>query len=242
MTTEQYQDDGWELEEGMFDDFTGVIGEAYFATDAQYGDNLCLQLFFEVVGMDKPNRVLLGCGPDWQGVDNGESAKHPSKGKFNAQSKVGLFISNLLKLPGARDVMAKRGRQTQAACYRGLKLHMKKIDKDYGGEIGVKQALVPVEFLGVDAEYSSNGSGATAAPAAPAPAVSAPAAQATSVITEELRGTLLDLASNSESYESFVDKALAMEGVQGNPKVEALVMDVRAGSIWKTSQTLKEGV
>lgn len=236
--TMQEQIEGFDLDEGSaFDDFVGVITDAYFGTDASYnqGQSLCLIVTFESAEFDKPNRQMFACGKGWTQENNGERAvrEDGAKKNFVKTSKVGMFISHALKVGAGHAMKKNGGDQFNAASYRGLKLHMRKIDHDYGGELGVKKVLVPVEFFGVDA--AAAGEGAVAAKVI----ANVAAASSGGDLNPELLAAIKSVAASAATHEEFVDKALAIPGVEDDAKLSAAVLSSKAGSIWSIAQANK---
>lgn len=240
MTTTDQQamdlGDGWDLDEGsIFDDFTGTIVEAYFATDARIGNGqvLCLMLTFEGPELTKPIVEKFSCGKGWIAGDaQGETAvrEDGAKKNFVKSSKVGLFITEALRVGAGPTMKAKGGTQFNAASYRGLKFHIKAIEKDYGGEIGVKKVRVPVAFLGTDDAATGDTSSAPA---------KAPAAGGAAVEESPLLAKVRELAATASTHDEFMEAAFAVPGVEDDAKVASAVMSTKPGSIWAVAQANK---
>lgn len=223
------EDDGWELDKGVFRDFEGVIEDAYFAVDNSYGNGtLCLQLFFTGPDFDKPNRILLSCGKDWTAADaNGEEAEHATRKAFADNSGAGLFVKHLVGLPGVREKMAKRGNQRQAKTYRGLKLHMSTIEVDYKGEIGVKEKLVPVAFLGIeDVDQPTN--------SAPAPREVANTPNAGPDIPEAIVERVKGYVAASATQDEYFAKVDADAEIANDAKLTGWALNPRPTGPWAT--------
>ena len=217
----------WGTESGLTENYVLTVEDAYFTTDARYnsGESLLLKWKGHAVDADSGEPVLFGrdedeeevevsfpVGKNWDTNDGGKTAESSAgRGKFNQNSRYGKVINRSLakKGDGGFDIghiLQDRGRPQQADVWKGLKFLMKYEETNYGGDIGVKSALMPVKFMG-EADGAAGGSSAT--PAATGETTGAAASSS----NKALVARLTKLAKESESHSAFVDKALDIEGV-----------------------------
>lgn len=230
LADEQY-DDGWGLSEGtVLGEGVVTIDSAEFGFDASYGNGEIPLAIFEgnVVSDDGEAhdwRKLYSVGKGWDVVDQGariqrEDGRPKGVGK---QSKYGLWIAGAMEA-GAAEVLRGRGKQTEAKVWEGLTFEVRAKETDYGGEIGKKQTLVPVRFVGEGSAKTATGS-APAAQSAATTAAPTATAQA-SGLSASLKAKLKKLAKECESHDEFVDRAFVeVDGVDGNGEAETLVAD-----------------
>jgi hypothetical protein len=216
----------FELDEGGYlDDEVVTVVDAYFAPDAKYAsDQLCLQLFLrrdEADGDNEPVRQLFSLGNGWSSENNGASVTRVEGKKkvFHKTSSMGLFLGGLNATGAAKAMLGDGKSPFDANSYLGLQIRLGTVEVDYKGEIGKKQKLIPVEFLGfVDVDGDGQSGTVTAG------AKAEPKAKGIVDMPDEVRVKLTELAKAAGTHAEFVEKALDVDGVQGNPALEAAVM------------------
>ncbi len=214
---------GWEptKSSGLIDDTDITITKAEFNYDAGYAGGEQLVLILEGTS-DHPEhpefRQFYSIGKGWETNDRGATVESNLDG-FNEQTQYWKFIEAALDTDAA-PVLAERGFPSTAAIWEGLRFHVKRKDVDYGGQIGVKQVLVPTKFLG---EVGDNPKAETPATEAPAEAPAAPAGASNGILEAKLKG----LAHSATSHNDFIEKVLEAHGdeVQADMDLYARVVD-----------------
>jgi len=140
----------WELSEssGLLDKADIVITGAEFNYDAGYADGEQLLLILSGTSNQEgweEFTQFLSIGKGWDSPDNGATVE--GNEMFNKNSQYGLFIQGAID-SGAGGVLQERGFPNKASIWVGLQFHVERKDVDYGGEIGVKQVLVPTAYNG----------------------------------------------------------------------------------------------
>ena len=189
----------WDLVEtsGLLDDADIEITGAEFNYDAGYANGEQLLLIFSGTSNQEgweEFTQFLSIGKGWDSPDNGASVE--GNENFNANSQYGRFIQGALD-SGAGGVIKDRGFPDKASIWVGLKFHVKRVDVDYGGEIGVKQVLVPTAF---------NGEATSTAPKAEAP-VETPTTGAANGSDAVLRAKILAL-KNAPNHDAFIEEVI----------------------------------
>ena len=142
----------WQTKVGQFNDMEMVITDAEFGYRDDYNEGeseLLIWTFDDLNGEEREHLISIGTG--WDIADKGARVESDSEdGRFHDTSLLGRYIERFLEL-GMQDVLKEDGRDDPrvASAYIGLKFHMKNEKKDFGGEIGEKEHLMPLEFLGV---------------------------------------------------------------------------------------------
>lgn len=218
MPDDIVSDESWETTSGLLDDFDGEVVESYFGYNPQYGGGDTLLLNWKVKTAEGDQDLLISCGKKWETVDGGKSAQRTDGGKeqFVKTSHYGMILERVKKL-GAIDVLRTRGRATEADLWTGTRWHFKREKVSYGGEIGDKEKVMPVDFLGEGAGASGGNGG-----------------QTTSSLDPTLKASILALASECKGadkpYDVFLTNAYQIEGVDGNPDAEKFVVDAQNGA------------
>lgn len=228
-------EESFEGETGLLDDYDATIVEAWFAPDQRFSNNLCLQfkLLVDAEEGGEPEEIeeLWSCGPDWESMDGGETAEHPKgKGKFNKASKVQRMISSAVEA-GAGPVLAGRGTAMEAKIWNGLRFHFKRTSYDYTyqGAEGKSQVLGMRAFLGEEDAASSSPSGSgSSGSAEPKPAAASALDGLDSEVVEALKTAK---AEAGDSHNSFVDKAMELTAVTSNPTLMVAIAD--PDGLWK---------
>lgn len=233
MVDEVTLDEAWETESGLLEQYVGTITRSWFATDARYNDGNTMMLHWEIATNDPDipevtEKFPIGGG--WDSSDGGATVVHEKgKQKFNNSSIYGKIVKRVNDGDGVLHdvlpVLKQRGRPTQANIWDGLTFEFKREEFDYGGEIGKKARVMPVKFLGENAQAPL----ATATPAAAsAPAASAPApapAAASDDVDPVVAAKLRQAARNAGSHQAFLDAAMEIDGVTTNEALLGQVVD-----------------
>lgn len=220
-TEEATLDEAWETETGLLDEYQGTITRSWFATDARYNDGNTIMLHWEIATNDPEFPEVtekFPCGSGWDSRDGGKTIAHElGKVKFNKNSIYGRIVDRLTKADGslhdALTTIKGRGRPTSADIWEGLTFHFKREEHNYGGDIGVKSRVMPLKFVGLDAQVSTESTKAEAAPAA--------TTEIDPVVAAKLRKAVTDAANHQE----FVDAAMAVDGVVGDDDLLASIVD-----------------
>ncbi len=241
-----YEDD-WGTETGLVDNFVLRVEESWFATDARYNGGETLLLNWkgktsEPIGSDGETEFTASfpVGSGWVSNDGGETAvSEKGRGKFNQSSIYGKIIESVKagKAEGGLGIMsliAGRGRPTEAKVWNGLTFRMKQVEFNYGGEIGKKSRLMPVEFLGEGVDPADFAAGGTS-DAQAASANTSTASAAAPAGGGDLEATLTALAKASDTHQAFVDKALEIPAVSEDATLLERVVD-EAGGIYSTAR------
>lgn len=238
--------DLWETTSGLPDDFTFTVTGARFVFDPNYnnGQTLLLEWEGEAEGVDLDQPLRFSCGNGWDTPDNGKTAVHPKQKLFNKRSHYGMLIDRCIKDLGMGDILRRRGVPTEAKVWVGLRFHMKRETIDFGGEIGEKERLLPVQFLG----EVGNGK-AAAKPAAPKTAAKpAPKAEpepepdsdgeyggAPAELVEAVKKVFKKhkalVKAGKSSFDKAQEEALAIDGITDYPDLVAAVVDEESG-LW----------
>ena len=191
----------WELVEtsGLLDKADIEITSAEFNYDAGYADGEQLLLILsgtsDQEGWEEFTQFF-SIGKGWDSPDNGATVE--GNESFNANSQYGRFIQGALD-SGAGSVIKDRGFPNKASIWINLRFHVERVDVDYGGEIGVKQVLIPTAYNGeatgkADApvETTATESGAT------------PASNGSDAV---LRAKILAL-KNAPNHDAFIEEVI----------------------------------
>lgn len=115
-----------------------------------------------------------------------------------------------------------------AESWVGHKFRMDNVDVDFGGQIGQRTFLLPVEYLGYEGVTAAPVAAApVAAPVTAAPTAAAPAASAGEALMMQLQA----LANAATNYADFQKAALAVPGVSPDSGLLLQVADQQNG-IW----------
>lgn len=149
-------EDLWGTESGLFSDYQGKVVDAWFGNDSKVGNGQVLILFLKMQ-TDVPEHPewteRYTCGPDWQTIDGGKTAVHPTKKKFNSNAQAGTFVDKALAC-GAGPELKERGKPpTDAGAWLGTSWYMEAVEKT--GQLGDGREFrsvrnYPSKFLGID--------------------------------------------------------------------------------------------
>jgi hypothetical protein len=210
----------WELVEttGLLDDADITITGAEFNYDAGYanGEQLLLILSGTSTHPDYPEFTqFFSIGKGWETLDQGATVVGEATG-FHKNSQYGHFIQGAIE-SGAGEVLQARGMPDKASIWVGLKFHVKRVDVDYGGEIGVKQVLKPTAFLGEVGKAD-----------APAPQVAETGATPTEAAGGNgvLKAEVIALANSAANHDAFLEEVITKHpDIQKDPALFADVVD-----------------
>lgn len=188
---------------GLFEG-TLTIEKAYFGYDAGYlsGEQELFILEGDGEGQDDQVRQFYSIGSGWDVENGGESVS--GHDKFRDNSAYGRFIDAALKTD-AKAVIQERGYPDQASVWEGLRFKMKRKSFDYGEQIGKKEYLVPVKFLGE--------------------AKAAKPKKKTGGSSKKLRKELVGLAKNADDFDDFLVEALDLDGLEDDADLYGQVID-----------------
>lgn len=236
MVDNDYTDD-WGTDSGLVTDFVLRVDEAFFATDARYNGGETLLLNFKgktdkPIGQDGENEYTVSypCGSGWVSNDGGESAvSEKGASKFNNQSIMGKIVTSVMtpKSEGGLDIMnllKSRGRPTQAKTWKGLTFRFETVEFNYGGEIGKKERVMPVEFIGENVDPATGVAGAAGAGAGAATATATEGTTGAGALEARLRA----MAKTTDTHAAFVDKALEIPEVSADSALLERVVDENA--------------
>lgn len=236
----------WTTTTGLLDEWTGVVSDAHFKTDAQYqnGEVLILQLDFATEDSEDGTwSETFPCGKGWSTKDGGKNAKHESGAArgFNKATAMGKLIDRCVGELGMMDVLGGRGPATKAEVWVGLNFHFKRETEEYEirGEKRTSNRALPIEFLGEgegESKPAAKASGtakkaasSTAAEdkvaAAKAKAAAKKAAEAGGGDEDPIKAALTSLATEHDTHEAFLDAAMEVEGVMDDDDLLASVVD-----------------
>lgn len=141
--------DSWTTELSSFDDYVGTVEDAWFGIDPNYNEEAVL-LHWEISSTDFENARVekFPVGKGWTVEDGGKSASHFAGKRFHSQSTYGKIIDRAVSEFGLAETLRARGLATQADVWTGLTFHFHREEFDYGGEIGKRSRVMPIEFLG----------------------------------------------------------------------------------------------
>ncbi len=219
---------------GLKDDFTFIVDHSYFGTDAAYQDGQQLLLIWEGRDAedDSPHTEKFSVGKGWATEDLGRTMVNPKSMKINNNSIYGRILKWAVEneKPLVALMIERGGDARSSAIWNGLKFQMKVESMNYGKEIGVRERLMPAEFLGVEGE----------APKAAAPSVassqptSSPVTTSTNGAVSMAEKILARLASTSDSFETFVEGALELPEVMSDNALRARISDESESGFFAT--------
>lgn len=227
-------DDAWGTETGLVDDFVLRVDKSWFATDARYNNGETLLLNWQgavdqPIGSDGDMEFTASfpVGGGWVSNDGGDTAEsEKGRAKFNSSSIYGRIVDSAIAEKkdgglGIGSLVKGRGRPTQAKIWEGLTFRMKQVEFNYGGEIGKKSRLMPVEFLGenVDPADFATGGDVRAATGTASTSTETTASAGT------LEARLKAMAKTTDTHAAFVDKALEIPEVSEDAALLERVVD-----------------
>lgn len=257
--------DPFAFSSGFIDDVDIEVLDAFFAFDPEYNNGQTLRLSLDVMTDDEDfgemGRGVLRpypCGDGWTAEDKGAVAvrEDGAQKTFNRNASIAKLVSAMMDCDGVEDVLRSEGRgdPRKASTYIGLKFHMKNKEFDYGGEIGKRDLLLPVEFLGVSGGPAPRAAGAVKKAAAPvskaapaptnapakkaAPAKAAPPKSTPGEVVAPVEGSPLyqqiyDIAWNAENQAKFVEACYEqVDGIAESDILAEFVLDESEGSLW----------
>lgn len=239
--------DPFQRESGLLGNVDVVIRDAEFTHRLEAFDPTKLELHLTVLveGDDGGEQVLfLGCGDGWETNDNGKTAvrEDGKERNFHANTKAGEFFNSLVDLMGSDPACDKELRarvsshptgSRDAEFWKGLKLHVDRVTRKGGGEIGDFDVLVVDGFNGVEGG-AGKAAGATKKAAKKAAPASKKAEAAEGGVTDEIRARLDEIADASADHDSFMEAAMAqVPEASTDDAVKAAVADDAEGSIWQ---------
>lgn len=188
----------WDVESGLVEKFDGTVEDAFFE-EGEYG--VTLKLVISSPQLDQDTELWFSCGKKGiEYVDDGHVDVSLAKnGRFNEQSGVGVLIKQLKGAPELLAQLSGKGGPDEAATYKGFSARWERL------QFGEKQDGSP-RYVTV--------------PTGPAGGEKAEA-KADEVI--DIPKWLADVCIASDTYDSFVEAALADERIDRSTR--KLVMD-----------------
>jgi hypothetical protein len=230
---------GWDtpLESGLLDNFDGTIIRSWFATDDKYQGGNQMLIHWEIKTDDIDQPVIekyYSVGKGWVSKDGGQTVEHESGNtskNFQGSSMYGRILVRCRDDFGMKDLMIERGLPFVAAIWNGLSFHFQTEELQFGSGLDARSAIMPNRFLGVGAVNGSAG----AAPGTPATAPAATglsaaeqlrqsranqqAAAVANAGEDELLSQVKSLAKAHDSFTSFQDAALGLDGVDAREDI-----------------------
>lgn len=238
--------DPFRLESGLLGNVDVKVRDAQFINDPAYnnGQTLQLALTLDVQGDDGGEKIEnFSCGDGWETTDGGATASREDGRdvNFNGQSKVGRLFGGLVDVMGSDPACDKAIRARvgdfplgprDAAFWKGLSIHVDRVEVDYGGEIGKRDVLVIDGFNGID---GAGGGGKAAGPTKKATKKAAATSKKESGgLTDDIKATLDEIADESADHDSFMERAFAeVPEASSDNAVKAAVADLSDDGIWK---------
>lgn len=216
----------WETSTGLLTDYIGTVTAARFKFDARYNSGATLLAEWDVA-TDNPEwpskSEWFPCGNGWTTTDGTNAFRTDGGDKFQRNSIYGRILETVKGSTEAMQALSERGDPTDASIWVGTKWRFAEVETDYGGDIGIKKRVMPVEFMGIDdnpqpAQGAGTGQGANG--------------QAPDDVVEALR----PIAARVDSHGDFVREAMAVNGAQSI--IDKIADDSDAGLFAK----LKSGV
>lgn len=220
-------DDEFELETGVKDDYDGIVADAWFGKTANAGETLFLFLKIQADDGEIVERRY-SCGDDWGSYDGGVTAEHATKKHFNNNSNIGRLVSAVMSLcedeVRARSAELNRMGPRNSKLLQGFKFHWEAFpdsgtrrDPTTGNQIPWSTTRVlPTKFLGIEGVSNPTAATPEAAPA------SATTGTTTADPSDPLSGVSAEVAAQikvlakSKSYPDFVDAVMGLTGVVEN--------------------------
>lgn len=216
---------------GGLANFTLTVDEAYFAIDQQYSERAGGDVYFlHWTGRtDIPDRPLMSSAdfhpkwsldPDFVSLDGGKTVVSQSGRKNKVGKAYGRMCAAAAtatdRLKDTPEDFLAGADPKDASIWVGTTWRLDNITRDWGGEIGKRDELMPVEYIGK----------AGAAPAAPtAPAAAAPIPAAAPAQNGGVRQSIEALASGAADYRTFQQAALQIPGVADDTALVQEILD-----------------
>lgn len=238
------EDDDWGSSTGFVLDGEDVrVLSAEFRVANELGsDAMALELEFLLLSDEHEGETktqLFSIGKGWTIADKG--AEITGMKKISGQSNYGIWKDHALQLDGAKETLASRGTQREAAVWVDTlwTIGTAKVGgrtNPATGEVKESTVFVPVAFNGVADEGKGKGGGGSKSASKPAGKTAATKAEkpAAVEVDEDTLATLTKLAAKTVakggSHADFVDAALDVDGVATNKAAMQLVS--KKSAIW----------
>jgi hypothetical protein len=228
--TEQW--DEWGLSSGLplaDADVEVVSVEFGFNNDIAAGRTFANFTFRTEDGEEHEQSFSTGDG--WEAKNKGAElgTENGKPRKLSNKSNYGILVQSALEAVGGPEEMAKLGQGFRfASTWVGTKWHTGTVEvestKPGESEAKKRDRIIFTEYLGRDDDAGAEKKGKAAAKGG-APEVDA-----------DLWAKLVQLATDADDHDSFMDEALELDGVAGEKAIEKLVMSTKAGSVWATAK------
>ena len=249
MSDESYRDESFAGESGFvsIDNYIGTVEEAWFGVKPQYDANahlMCWKVSVESVGegCEMPESGYIEeawpIGKNWVSFDGGETVEDPNKEGRQSFTKTSTFFRGVIEpaveqwelgrtLFERKPAGSEIGTFRHAAIWKGLRFRFAKVKLTYGGEVKDKETVLPVEYLGGDAEASASG-GANGASASSEPAATSVLASLDPALLVKMK----QIRTASGSHSAFVDKCLEdLTEIAGDTTIIMALAD--ENQLWK---------
>lgn len=239
---------------GLADDFDGTIVGAVFINDPDYLDGKFMTCNIDIEGTSDEGESVeetlkLSTGSGWEPAKKGtvavlEKTGEPAAKGFGKNTNYHLFVVSAVRA-GAGEVLEERGESYEASIWEDLEFHF--LRGHWKGEEfieGVARAnpvtgetadianLMPVKYLGIKGEKkkaASKGAGKASAKKAKDDEEEEDEPKAKTngkgPISKALELKLKKAANSADDHDDFIEKALLIDGVDGDDEVTEMVAD-----------------
>lgn len=240
----EHEFDPWAQTSGLIDDVDVTFVDCRFGTRSDYADGIPLLFIADcrVEGEDGPEEqeLIYPCGKGWESAERGEIAVREDgrpRG-FNKNSGYGMLIAHALECGAPLKERSDEYGPMRASIWNGLTFHMRRKTISFGGEIGERERLLPVKFVGEAGKASSKASRKMSDKASDKSSAGATADGGDDGLRGVLKAKLLTAArsiiANNGTHDDFVEEVWSL--VEGNTAAEAAVLDSGPNSIWAQAQ------
>jgi hypothetical protein len=235
-------DSEWETSSGLpLANMDVEVIDCTFGFNAKLGaDVLCANFTFAAIGGDGESiEQSFSVGKGWEAKSKGAyiAREDGRGGQVNKQTNYGRLIDSAvaaIKEAGA-DIPFKSPRI--AAGWVGTKWHMAtetiETENPTTGKKSTKDAFVFGKYLGAGGEATGGSKSAGKSSGAPGKTLKEVKADDENA---ELRAKLIELAKECDDPDDFVEKALAIPGVEDGPLEAAVLKHKKPDSIWQQAK------
>lgn len=224
-------DSEWETGSGLaLADADVVVSAASFGYNANLGaDVLCANFTFVPAEGGEPIEQSFSVGKGWEALEKGAKlvSEDGRARKINGQTNYGRLIDSAVQAVQASGGEMPFQSPRIADGWVGTSWHVGTVSVPTTNPSTKKETVsdkfVFTAFLGTTS---------TEAAAKPAAGAAKASGKAATGIDPKLRLALVELAEASDDHDAFTEKALELDGVEGNREAEKLVLKTGPGSIW----------
>ena len=220
-------EDLWGTESGLFSDYQGKVVDCWFGNDSKVGNGQVLILFLKMQ-TDVPEHPewteRYTCGPDWQTIDGGKTAVHPTKKKFNSNAQAGIFVDKALAVGAGPDLKSRGLPPTDAAAWLGTSWYMEAVERTGKLQDGTDFKSVrnyPSKFLGIDGNMVMAGT------PRPQDSVAESSGGTTGVLAglDEVAVAQMTGWAKTLTHTEWLDRVMELEGVTANEELVIALTD-----------------